>query len=131
MEIKQQFCVDGECFDTLAEAEAYVENNADLKMIQAFADFKRANGAMRVNTAIIEEYVAWVKAEGSKTTATETKAEETPAEEEVEQTPEVEATAQVEDVVEEDQPPFEPDPVVDEEASEPEPEKQISTSLFG
>lgn len=57
MEIKNVWAVNGQQFDTQEEAQAYLDSNKNKARIEAFADYKRSQGAQRVNTSIIEEFL--------------------------------------------------------------------------
>lgn len=138
MEIKQQYVVDGQCFDTLEQAQDYVANSKEARLVAAFAEYKRSNGAMRVNTAVIEEYLSWVKTYDPEATseATTTPPAAVEPEEEVVTsdasvapfpTDDEEDGVTVEVIIEEQ----EEEEEEEEQVVEQEPVKPISTSLFG
>lgn len=71
MQIEQVWLIDGNSFNTKVEAEKYLADNENKGRIYDFAAYKRSQGAQRVNTSIIEEFLlfeAKIACEGPKNT---------------------------------------------------------------
>lgn len=79
MQIKQQYCVDGQCFDTLEQAEKYIEENHDRVRLDAFIQHLRATGTQRVTETVIRTVERFMAFEAG--TSEQPKQEEAPVEE--------------------------------------------------
>lgn len=154
MQIKQQYVVDGELFDTMEEAEQYVADNADKVRVDAFIEHLRNQGAQRITRTTMETVEEFIKFENGyyvnqepTNPATEPEPEqEVPepvesgeeednvvplntAAEESETTDSTSLFAQDQEA--EDEPPFEPDTTEDAAPAEQAEAKAPNKSLFG
>lgn len=66
MEIKQQFVVDGQTFDSLEDAQAYIDSNQDRRRVDAFvAHLKETGKAERVSKKQTDLILDFIKYEQS------------------------------------------------------------------
>ena len=67
MNIVQKFEVDGQSFDTMEDAQDYIDNNADRVRLAAFVEHLRLNGTLRISKTItdtVEEFMRFEKGQG-------------------------------------------------------------------
>jgi hypothetical protein len=69
--IPQKFEVDGQTFDSMAAAQAYINSNADRMRLAAFVANLKAGGQQRISKAVTEAVAAFIEFEKVKETPNE------------------------------------------------------------